>query len=1028
MAYSTDEIQTAVEKLVNGAIRRPIDTLGTRRTDLTFSDVQEAAAGVFILKPLAPFYAILLGSKRLLDTVRAEATLVSQLRGQVAAVGRRVLPVESVESLFNATAALQQLEVAVAKQAPKDITKLPAFQRFALNVQDFLTTEGSKVKSGGDIVPTPQEARSNIPSLVRQLTEAHASLIELVTTMAGSIDDYNQVNLPALVAKGVVSKARQVMSAHADELDALEPEERLLKVRSVVLDVLAAKSVVQKFGSSSGPTTFVLMAGTGQPYSDATHPAVAASKNSDKTAPYAIYSGADSLGVFVDGALVADNILLTGSLMAQMNGLRTEVVEAGGTGFIIGNGFLPALPDYDPPNNNQLRFNFTNIFGLNLTVDVTLTLSGLSGVNAVPRTVVQICTDINTAFTTAGVNTRWLAEPYFFPSNFIGALDITPTVGSNANFTIPTQGGADLSFVAVGNLVNIAAGPNAGLWTVASTTGTSFVATKASGSPVAETLVSIDVGPAQRAVRIKAIQPSTQIMNEEQINYVGDSDVRKSTANTLGLNIFSQSFCRPTMAQAVADDMNVKLPKKLVCSAFVDGVAMKFRTEPGTFLQLVSSKLQVLGNITYTAGSPNAIDAVVPGGGLLDAGIVVGDVVVLRGGTPGGTSWTITSLTDSTCHATSAQTAINGTGVSLEFGTDPQIARWDAVDIPSGVLQGRFYVQKQGTSKLDIVLFAGLNAMQDPSTHLPLYTTGTYGEETLVITSRDSTVSSQIRPDVASTAAAVFFNTPTATAYGSSPWFQLPQFNAAVDEGDQLEVYAADYSNPSAEYEISTVEGRIIGIVPNMPSNESWSFNDQPPPFAKIRNGVNLNFNEYKALLEKWLTREINETAYFRDLNRYLNPLLQNATPTAEQVGTAIEHLEFLLDYLVDHEETMIPFSDTLEGAISIYRVDSVSDLDTLIKSYVEKGADRAVDYLLQGRFTSFFSMDQHDVSYSGAMQKGMRAIAQSDLPIRSTNRQEVAQSRLRGSAESPDYEFTLSDSDDVGVPDIPAGYDDTPR
>lgn len=1028
MPYSTDEIQTAVEKLVNGAIRRPTDTLGVRRPDVTFSDVQEAAAGVFILKPLAPFYAILLGSKRLLESVRAEATLVSSLRSQVAAVGRRVLPVEDVENLFNATAALQQLEVAVSKQAPKDITKLPAFQRFALNVQDFLTKEGSKVKSGGDIVPTPQEARANIPTLVRQLTETHASLIEAVMTMAGAIDDYNQVNLPALVAKGVVSKARQVMSAHADELDAMQPEERLLRIRGVVLDVLAAKSVVQKFGSSSGPTTFISMTGTGQPYSDATHPAVPASKMSDLSAPYAIYSGADTLGVYMDGSLVADPILLTPSLLATINGLRTETTELGGSGFIIGNGVSPALPDYDPPNNNELRFLVTNLLGLSVPVTVSLTLSTLAGSNAVPRTAVQVCADINAAFTSAGMGSRWLAEPYFFPSTFIGALDVTTLGGANARFSVPVQGGANLSFVAVGNLVNVATGPNAGLFTVTAVSGTYFDAAKAVGSPVAQLLCPVDVGGALRAIRIRAILPSAQIIAEEQIAIVPANDKVKNACNTFGFNIFSQAFCRPTMAQAVADDLNVKLPRKLLCTAEVLGQELSFRTEPGTFLQLVSSKLQALGNVTYTAGTPNAIDLAVPSGGLLDAGILVGDVVVLRGGVPAGTSWTITALTDTTCHATSSETAINGTAVSLEFGTPPPTLRWSAVDIPDGVLQGRYYIQKQGTSKLDLVLFAGLNAMQDPSTRLPLFTRGTAGQELLFVNSRNTTTSSQVRIDESSNAASVFFTSPTAPAYGSSPWFQLPTANSAVDTGDRLEVYATQYNNPSAEYAISTVEGRILGISPNMASNEAWAFDDQPPPFAKIRNGVNLNFTEYKELLEAWLARPINSELYFRDLNRYLNPLLQNATPTAEQVGTAINQLEMLLDYLVDHEETMIDFEDTLEGAIAIYSVDPVSDVDTLIKSFVEKGADRAVDFLLQGRFSTFFSMDIHDVSYSGAMQKGMRLVVQNDLPVRSTGRQEVTQSRLRGSAQSPDFEFTLSDSDDVGVPDIPADHDDTPR
>jgi hypothetical protein len=61
-------------------------------------------------------------------------------------------------------------------------------------------------------------------------------------------------------------------------------------------------------------------------------------------------------------------------------------------------------------------------------------------------------------------------------------------------------------------------------------------------------------------------------------------------------------------------------------------------------------------------------------------------------------------------------------------------------------------------------------------------------------------------------------------------------------------------------------------------------------------------------------------------------------------------------------------------------------------------------------------------------MQKSIREIVQKDLPIRSTKRLESNQSRLRASSASPDYEYSLSDSDDVGTPDIPADYDDTPR
>ena len=70
-----------------GSIRYPADRLGTWRQDVTFSDVQEAAAGMFILYPLAPFYALLLESKRVLELVRNEASVVGQLKAMVGALG-----------------------------------------------------------------------------------------------------------------------------------------------------------------------------------------------------------------------------------------------------------------------------------------------------------------------------------------------------------------------------------------------------------------------------------------------------------------------------------------------------------------------------------------------------------------------------------------------------------------------------------------------------------------------------------------------------------------------------------------------------------------------------------------------------------------------------------------------------------------------------------------------------------------------------------------------------------------------------
>jgi len=65
----------------------PGDTLGGTRSQ----------PDAFILYPLAPFDALNLGSKRLLELVRNEASVVGQLRAMVGAAGRRAPPSSSPE-------------------------------------------------------------------------------------------------------------------------------------------------------------------------------------------------------------------------------------------------------------------------------------------------------------------------------------------------------------------------------------------------------------------------------------------------------------------------------------------------------------------------------------------------------------------------------------------------------------------------------------------------------------------------------------------------------------------------------------------------------------------------------------------------------------------------------------------------------------------------------------------------------------------------------------------------------------------
>ncbi len=142
MPFTDDEIQTAVENLVRATIRRPYDTLGVRRTDVSFSDTQEAASGVFLLYPKSPFYCIYLGAQRALEAVASEAAGIELLLAAIKAVSRHVLPITDITPIFNAQAALSELGSAVSQRTTgfADITAVPAYQRFSDNVNRFLSS------------------------------------------------------------------------------------------------------------------------------------------------------------------------------------------------------------------------------------------------------------------------------------------------------------------------------------------------------------------------------------------------------------------------------------------------------------------------------------------------------------------------------------------------------------------------------------------------------------------------------------------------------------------------------------------------------------------------------------------------------------------------------------------------------------------------------------------------------------------------------------------------------------------------
>ena len=127
---------------------QPTGILGNRGLSTTFNELQEAAAGVYILYFNAPFYTIYLGTTQVLDLLDSQAQTIESLIAAVQATNKLVTPISDISSLANASAALQALGTAASNRSSgfQDITTVPAFNNYAKNVNAFVQQVGANIK------------------------------------------------------------------------------------------------------------------------------------------------------------------------------------------------------------------------------------------------------------------------------------------------------------------------------------------------------------------------------------------------------------------------------------------------------------------------------------------------------------------------------------------------------------------------------------------------------------------------------------------------------------------------------------------------------------------------------------------------------------------------------------------------------------------------------------------------------------------------------------------------------------------
>jgi hypothetical protein len=883
-----------------------------------------------------------------------------------------------------------------------ELDDIPAFQRFDSNTQKFLDTDGKNVRSGGAIVPTPQQARTELAGKAEELQELHTELIRKVTALKGGIDDFGTLNLPERLSRDIIANARDVLQDRIDELEPLTPEARLEKVRDATLDVLAARATVQGFGSLSPQGLFLSVTGSAGPFASSSLPAAAADLQSDVVGPYALFLGQDKLTFELEGA---------DAMVLQLPGSFVPFLQA------VARGPFEVFA-----GANQFTISLTG------ATDVAVTLSTLSPTLTDPWNIVE---DINTAVGAQPLE----AVLDFIPIKTSQAVDIDASGSSgDADFILDVAIGTWSSLgVVVGDYI-IVKDPTAtqnellyeiDLFTDAQTAETTLIST---GSAFDELDKVVPVGANGALMWTVQVQASSSQAALDGKWVLRMDDTEAGTLSNIGIFPGSEVRARKTTAQDLEENINTNLSASLAgvarleaTSTFVQASTSLGRTNPTDPSLLVLYAFRGRGDIT--SGGVTATFSLPT----LAGELVATDLLVIRETDTEadvGLVGIIDSVVGTTVIATFSSTVLAATDVLVEGGPSLTSLVDQTLRISEeGPQDGDYTVES--VAGLDLTLGRTVALTADIGGQPFFFTDVSVGSFRLDFQTLDTTLSSSLEIQTGTDdASGEFLNTVPTTVVGTTPYFQLPETPSNLEAGDSLELHNTAAATPDVVRVIKQVlDNDIIELeTPIDVTQAALLFTTSSPvPFGRIRKQVKQNFDDFQDAAEDWLDLDNNDLLrYFRQLDAFLNALIVNTNPTVVQVNDAVLHLQSLSATLA-----------TLQTALDAYSASRVVQVDNLITAYEQKGADRAKTILLEGRFTDFFGLTQDGLSTAGYVQGLVKDISRQDLPVRKDTRHTLEAlpfDNELASWDDTDFEFTVEDVDPADDIDIPGEGDVAPN
>lgn len=1037
-----DALADLVAQLLPSSPRLLRGVLGSRETTPSFNQTQEAAAGVFVLFPRAVYAVLGLGAKRLAAQADALLTQTRALQNQLPSLGRLVPPVEDVSPVSSVHSALQALSSAVASrtQGLSNIQKVPGYQQVTEATRQFLGSVRQTVVFQGELVDTPRATRNFLGVSVQGVLAALEDLKEGVKNLAGGLGDYNQVRLPQVVAAGIVSRASSLVGDLAKELQALSPEERLVKVQNAVLTLLAVQGVLTTFGSFQGAGDFYFLEGLGQPVSDGQHKGTAARVVGwDKTGTAAIVHGVnDTLVVTLEGQ--ETHVVLPPSSPGVLEGSGRAALVGSTYGFVFGDGVTPVLgPGLSTPNNHQLVVAVggeETVFELPLagsaqgavlrgSVDLgTLNYPGDVGNKTF---VLKVGLGSTTSTTHFSTSTAFLNSPEDLLAQLSAQLvedgvSVTASQGTSGELvlteTSSTGSSSRLevlpSLYDVGSLLGLSPGVVAqgGAQPVTVDALVSALGPQLPEGLSAEAFFSplkysglVDIPEGQGGAWMMPVGAADPVALNLQ---AGDLVVVEQGDNQGLFTVVSASpegflVSEPSVLQPGAS-VEVGPPTRgLRLRLNNPGAQLEARTTlevraPGSIAEEGARTLGFYPGVVVRA-EPTPLVQLAP---VLQLQLPRGVVTTERVSPPGleDPGEVTTSLSDPFL-LTWADDAVELPG-----------EEYDEVEILAGPNKGFYQVAGPGSAPNQVRLRQLLP--QTLALGQALTLSARYHQVALAIGSKVEGLESHV--GLTGPGLPALLGVTEATAEGASPWFQLPAMPRGLQPGDVLELLDGDYQVPVVTAVLEAVETDTKRVrLDQALSRGSWAFGDSLPlPYGRLRVGKRQGYEILCEALGTWLGGPSALANYPARLNQAMNPLLTSERPSPLALGQAASVLDELTTGLEALGEALRAYAASTEP---------VPAVDALLTAFREKGSDRAIDLLVGAQFQAFFALTEDGASYAGAFQAAVRDVAREDLPVRRVNRPEAVQSQLVASAQSEDFEFSSSDLQEGAQPDPPGTF-----